>query len=303
MIYRISQDTLWKGIIEDFFEEFLYYFYPNWAKQEVDFSKKFEFLDKELDVIYPSKNKKRFADKLVKVFLKNGEESWFLIHIEVQGYKDLDFPERMFTYFYRIRERFPERKVMALSILTDSDSQYQPKAYRYQYGKTTLEYRYDYFKILDKSEADLDIPNNPFSLVMLTARKALLKNQLSDKAQFQWKKTLILRLKDAGYVDERIRRLLNFIGNYVKFNELESVAALNTEIENTFKTRKNMGIIEAIQEEIKEQIEERVEKRKDIKGIQNALRQNLPLKQIAQIFEVEISFVQEIQKGNIKIED
>lgn len=300
MNYHISQDTLWKGIIEDFFEEFLYYFYPNWAKQEVDFSKKFEFLDKELDVIYPSKNKKRFADKLVKVFLKNGEESWILIHIEVQGYKDLNFPERMFTYFYRIRERFPQKNIMALSILTDNDPNYQPQSYRYQYGKTALEYLYDYFKILDKNEADLDIPNNPFSLVMLTARKALLKNQLSDKAQFQWKKALILRLKDAGYVDERIRRLLNFIGNYVKFNELESVNALNTEIDKTFKTRKNMGIIEAIREEIFEQGERKAK----IEAIQNALKQNiLTLEQIAQIFEVEISFVQDIQKGNIKIED
>jgi hypothetical protein len=28
----IKQDSLWKGIIEDLFEDFLLYFYPEWAK-------------------------------------------------------------------------------------------------------------------------------------------------------------------------------------------------------------------------------------------------------------------------------
>ena len=61
---EIAQDTLWKGILEDLFEDFLHYFYPEWAKNEIDFTKGFEFLDKELDKIYPaSKDKKRFADK------------------------------------------------------------------------------------------------------------------------------------------------------------------------------------------------------------------------------------------------
>jgi hypothetical protein len=69
------------------FADFLLYFYPVWAKDEVDFSEKFDFLDKELDEIYPkSDNQKRYADKLIKVHLKNGQSQWILAHIEVQGY-------------------------------------------------------------------------------------------------------------------------------------------------------------------------------------------------------------------------
>lgn len=69
---HISKDTLWKGIIEDLFDDFLLYFFPNWTVQTVDFSKSFQFLDKELDEIYPKpeNNQKRYADKLVKVFTK-----------------------------------------------------------------------------------------------------------------------------------------------------------------------------------------------------------------------------------------
>jgi hypothetical protein len=92
---EIYRDTLWKGILEDLFADFLLYFYPNWALQEVDFSQKFVFLDKELAEIYPkSDNTKRFADKLVRVPIKSGKEQWILIHIEVQGYVDVEFPAR-----------------------------------------------------------------------------------------------------------------------------------------------------------------------------------------------------------------
>ena len=43
----ISKDILWKGIIEDLFEDFLLFFYSD-KVHEIDFDKGFEFLDKEL---------------------------------------------------------------------------------------------------------------------------------------------------------------------------------------------------------------------------------------------------------------
>ena len=49
----ITQDRLWKGIIEDLFEDFLHYFRPHLAQNEVDFSKGFEFMDKDLDILKP----------------------------------------------------------------------------------------------------------------------------------------------------------------------------------------------------------------------------------------------------------
>jgi hypothetical protein len=42
-----TYDKLWKGIIEDLFEPFLYFFYGEMADQ-IDFKKGFQFLDQEL---------------------------------------------------------------------------------------------------------------------------------------------------------------------------------------------------------------------------------------------------------------
>jgi hypothetical protein len=48
-------------------------------------------------------------DKLVKVHLNNGSEQWVLVHVEVQTQHAIGFPERMFVYHYRIRDRFGAR--------------------------------------------------------------------------------------------------------------------------------------------------------------------------------------------------
>jgi hypothetical protein len=40
-------------------------------------------------------------DKLVKVFLRDGSEKWLLIHIEIHGYRESDFPKRVYHCNYR----------------------------------------------------------------------------------------------------------------------------------------------------------------------------------------------------------
>ena len=88
-------DSAWKGVIEDLFISFLEFFYPE-IHSDIDFSKGYEFLSKELRKIAPDNNTgNRFADELVKVFLKDGTVKYIciLIHIEVQGKKNQCNPE------------------------------------------------------------------------------------------------------------------------------------------------------------------------------------------------------------------
>ena len=61
------------------------------------------------------------------------------------------------------------------------------------------------------SWGDILIPGNPFSVVMLTAKKALDKQNLTDHQQLIWKKSLIQALKDAEYSSQKTRQILHFI--------------------------------------------------------------------------------------------
>ena len=140
-MYQITRDQLWKAILEDLFDDFLRWFYQPYIDQ-IDFQRPFEFLDQELQKIYPeSRSKRRFVDKLVKVSLKNGTDSWFLLHIEAQSYPDPDFAERMYIYQYRIWDLY-RRDITALAILADDNRQFRPEHYRFEFMGTSLEYRF-----------------------------------------------------------------------------------------------------------------------------------------------------------------
>lgn len=101
-----TNDQLWKGIIEDMFEDFVAFFLPN-LFPHIDFAREITFLDKELEQIYSKTDDKlRLVDKLVKIYTKNGKEHWILVHIEVQGYYDPNFAKRMYIYFVRLKEKY-----------------------------------------------------------------------------------------------------------------------------------------------------------------------------------------------------
>jgi len=92
----MEHDNPWKEAVENLFEDFLSFFFPH-IHRDIDFSKGYHFLDKELQKFSKSnKIGRRFGDKLVKVYLVNGSEKWLLIHLELQGYKQKKFPERMY---------------------------------------------------------------------------------------------------------------------------------------------------------------------------------------------------------------
>jgi len=101
-------DLLWKAALEDLFDDFLRFFYPD-ASELFDLDKGFEYLDKELEQLFPPEADQyapRYVDKLVKVFTNTGNEAWVLVHVEVQGYADPDFAFRMFQYYCRILDKY-----------------------------------------------------------------------------------------------------------------------------------------------------------------------------------------------------
>ena len=99
-------DSPWKEAIERYFPEFMAFYFPK-AAALIDWSKEYVFLDQELRaVMKDAELGKRLVDKLVRVTLLDGTESWIYIHIEVQGKRETKFPERMYVYNYRLYDRY-----------------------------------------------------------------------------------------------------------------------------------------------------------------------------------------------------
>jgi hypothetical protein len=159
-----KDDILWKGIIEDLPHHFIRFFFPQ-ADTLIDFDRGFEFLDKELEELFPmdDPDHPRFVDKLIKAFTLDGREEWILIHVEVQGNSDNDFGRRMYTYFYRLLDRY-QKPVTALAIFTDDKPGFKPDHYHYAFMGTSQTYRFNTYKIWEQDEAALANHENPFAL-------------------------------------------------------------------------------------------------------------------------------------------
>ncbi|WP_229262819.1 hypothetical protein [Duganella radicis] len=89
-------DTPWKEVVTRYFPEFMAFYFPD-AHAAIDWSRPYDFLDQELAALSrDAALGKRLLDKLVRVHLHDGGEQWVLIHLEVQGFSDAGFAERIF---------------------------------------------------------------------------------------------------------------------------------------------------------------------------------------------------------------
>lgn len=84
-------DSPWKEILDEYFEDFMTFFFPE-AHAAIDWPRGVEFFDKELQkIVADAELGRRYADKLAKVWLKSGAEVWVMIHVEVQGNEEGGF--------------------------------------------------------------------------------------------------------------------------------------------------------------------------------------------------------------------
>ena len=304
-----TNDILWKGILEDIFDDFLHFFFKN-ADELFNMEKGFQFLDKELAQIYPVKENTespKFVDKLVQVAYLNPSQAeetteWILIHIEVQGYKDNDFGRRMFTYFYRIFDAYG-KPVTAIAILTDNDEKYHPEKYEYELLGSSITYRFNTHKIIDQDEGELSKNKNPFAIVVLTVLLALkAKSQnLSDEDIYGLKVKIARNLLSLNIDKKKIRGLMNFLRYYVRFASSEMNAKFDEAIYTITENKKTMGIEELLLERAeKKGIEKGIEKGEEKKGyevVKNLIiKMGLSNVQIADIAEVPVSFVEKVRE-------
>ena len=224
---QTEQDSPWKEFLERFFEPFILYFFPN-VHAEIDWNKKYTFLDKELQrVVRDSAINSRFADKLVKVYRKNGQEQWVLIHIEVQGSQQTEFEKRMFTYHYRLFDRY-QKPVAGFAVLTDGNDNWRPSIYSSEIWNTRLTFEFNLVKILDfekTAEAAGPLPKNPIEILIRGHQIARLTKPESPQ-RLDGKLALIKHLYRSGLKKEAILEL---------FRILDWLISLSTDLAKEFK--------------------------------------------------------------------
>lgn len=101
--------------------KFVAFFFPK-AHKKIDWSKSHIFLDKELrKITRKAEISRKYVDKLVRVWLKSGNDIWAVIHIDVQSQTEDDFAKRMYVYNYRLFDRY-DRHAASFAVLGDDNA-------------------------------------------------------------------------------------------------------------------------------------------------------------------------------------
>lgn len=204
-------DSPWKESLDLYFRAFLLLFFPA-IHDDIDWSRPCELLDKELQQLGSrSARGRRVVDKLVKVWRKNGQPAWVLIHIEVQGQRDRTFGRRMYVYNSRLFNRY-NCDVCSLAVLADDNPNWRPSTYRRSLWGCTVQMTFPPVKLLDYRgrEAELETSGNPFARVVLAYLKVLETQQNLEERRL-WKFRLIRGLYEGGFSPADVKQLFMLI--------------------------------------------------------------------------------------------
>lgn len=213
-----NHDSPWKEALESRFPEFMALLFPQ-IYPEINWQRGYQFLDKELQQITPdANNSRRYADKLARVFTLDDDETWVLIHVEVQGEPERAFSQRMYTYHYRLLDRY-DVDVVSLAVLADRRKSFRPD--RYQRGRwgCELDFRFPMAKLLDWDArwSELEASDNVFALVVMAQIKA--KACRSGQERHRWKLHLIKLMYDRRYDRAQVLELFRVIDWMIQLPE------------------------------------------------------------------------------------
>ncbi|MEG6533245.1 hypothetical protein V6C20_06855 [Caldibacillus thermoamylovorans] len=287
---QIDFDGNWKRVVGSLFEDFLTFFAPNLAEL-VDWSRQPDDLNRELQRLQPEgRSRNRQADSLYRVHLKDKSTIPVLVHLEVQGWDDVDFHKRMFQYFYRILDLYGEN-IYTLVIYINDNEKYMPNRYQYEFYGTKLYFEFNTFVIKEQQEEELIQSPNPFSFVVLAAKKAVQIKTKNEVTKYEIKRQLL------GILSEQIRRnaldnktvaaLFRFVDNIIKLDNLQ--AKFKREVINEWEG----GFMLSYDEEIKQ---EGIKQGKE-QGIKviKLLLEEVPIEEIARKLNLSIKEVIEIR--------
>jgi predicted transposase/invertase (TIGR01784 family) len=225
------RDILWKGTVEKLAVHFLRFFYKD-ADKIFDFTKGFKFFNTELAELNPDMdfNSPKRTDILMQVYTKDGNIQWVLVHLEVQGYLDEQFAERVYICHYRLRDRY-KVPVTTLVIYLGKQNNKNISVYLNEYLGTKVRFDFNAYYVGEQSEEELRRNRNPFAAIILIALLDL-KGKRKPKHELLAAKINLARnsLKNIDSPDE-LRTQIAFLRLYIKFQ----IKELNTNFDSALK--------------------------------------------------------------------
>ena len=282
-------DSPWKSFIELYFHDFMTFFFPA-IEADIDWSKPIRFLDKELQkVVRDAEIPKRYADKLVEVYRLSGERAIVICHVEVQNEGEVDFGARMYSYNYRLRDRY-NCSVVSLAILTDDSKKWRPAGFQDELWGCSTDFRFPSVKLLDYGDnwSELEASLNLFAVVVMAQLKTKeTHNQPQERKA--WRYRLTTMLYDQGYGEQDIIELHAFLDWMMRLPE-DVEKQFQIEL-NAFEEAKQMKYVTTGERMARA---EGADLQKRLIAA-NMLRKNLDLETIAEVTSLTIEEVQQLQ--------
>jgi hypothetical protein len=290
---KADYDSPWKDFIELYFRDFLKFFFPE-IEADIDWDKPIRFLDKELQkVVRDGEIPRRYADKLVQVYRRNGEPALVICHIEVQGEKEDDFEARMFSYNYRLGDRY-NCPVVSLAIIADLNKEWRPTSLHKSLWGCSTDFKFPIVKLLDYQDdwAALEASRNPFAVVVMAHLKTKETHNKPEERK-TWRYHLTTMLYDQGYGEQAILELHNFLDWVMSLpEELERQFQMELKTFEEARQMKYVTTIERMAEE-RGRVEERLTTQTEI--ALNMLRKNMDLETIAEVTGLMIVEIENLQ--------
>ena len=212
-------DSPWKEAISIYFQDFMRFFFPD-IHADIDWGRGFDFLDTELQQIKrETETGRRDADKLVKLWRRNGEETWVLLHVEVQSQAQSEFAERMYIYNSRLFDTY-RRPVVSLAVLADERPSWRPHRYvRTLWGCDAI-LEFPIVKLLDYNVSTLGQNPNPFAAIVQAHQAAQMMAQ-DPESGYGNKLALIKSLYQRGLSRQDIVELFRLIDWLIELPKTE----------------------------------------------------------------------------------
>ncbi|MDR1282076.1 MAG: hypothetical protein LBK99_14840 [Opitutaceae bacterium] len=177
--------------------------------EAVDWSQPPQFLEQELrELAVDETSVENRVDLLVRAAMRDGRSQLLYLHIEVQSFKEEDFPRRLAHGNFRLRAGCGE-DVITLAVLADLDPEWKPREYRHERLGCELFFRFPCCKLLEilpRLEGEDSLP----ALAAQAQVEALRTSRHPDK-RLAARLRLTRKLYHAGYGKEEIREAFRLL--------------------------------------------------------------------------------------------